>query len=486
MARVCDFRTQGFPFDERNPGGWARPCGTSYHDGCIVAGEPFKTRLGGVRGLSYPINMPFPHFTCECCQVRSALGRELRYRNGNDLALLLLERVRMIDISCAWKQSTLTTYGPAVRYIQRFEKRHGIAALTPTALVRPPVSPALGLQYSQLQYSVEQMAKIATQTSGAPKTFQTTRRLRSAASAWYNMDMQHSYPLQAVREVKSKRAVRVLDTVPTETLAMTLGSGGMARRMGTQSKPSWALKPVHIAYMDAKFDEMYQAATTAAGRHEVATAATVNLIGYLGWLRGGEIFGMKANEVSVTRPVDGPTMDLPPGVGAISCRLKPDTKSDPTITADVIMAFTTVTGLSLGLWLDRLSQHDPVIPGLLLSTPARPRWTSRYFRVKYAWPLLERMRVEENEPTLRCFSDKKGHRIRDKVWGMHSWRRAGRSACQRPVRPGEIRIPHQRIAKGSEVTEHGRWRSRHQGEAMEVHYDQWDAFQRVCITLFCM
>lgn len=479
---VCDFRNQGFSFsavtDRR-----ARPCGVRYHAQCIRAGAPFTTRLANDTGLVFPHAMDHPHFICECCQVRAAVGREIRH-TGTDTALLMLERMRMIDVACAWKNSTLKKYGPLVRRIRRFEQWSGIKTLVPTVLNRPPVIPALGIQYASLQYSIQNAQGIDTQIKGAPKTFQTVRSLRSAASTWYNFDLQQSYPDEAVRNDK-RRASRVLGTVPTDTLAFSFGAGGMSRRMGTQSKPSYALSRVHIAYLDAHFETAYQDASSNEERLEIGTAGCANLLHWLGWLRGGEVFNMSRDDVKITLPVDGPTLALPEGFGAVECNLGPDTKSDPTAIADVLIAFETISGLSLGRWLLRVLDHAPALPGHLLSTAANFKWTSSYFRHKYAWPLLEQQRLE-GEPTLQHFSDQPGNRIRDKVWGMHSWRRGGRSDSQRPPRPGEVFHPLQRIATGPEVTEHGRWRHRYKGEAMEVHYRAWDVFQRIGITLFCM
>jgi hypothetical protein len=50
LQHLCRFAMTGFELD-----GWEfLPCGTTYHLGCIRVGEPFRTRLGGNRGLSYP------------------------------------------------------------------------------------------------------------------------------------------------------------------------------------------------------------------------------------------------------------------------------------------------------------------------------------------------------------------------------------------------------------------------------------------------
>jgi hypothetical protein len=77
----------------------------------------------------------------------------------------------------------------------------------------------------------------------------------------------------------------------------------------------------------------------------------------MSWLHGGEVFGIKESDVNITEPQIGPTQGLPPGIGAIKFQLLlPETKLDATLTADVVIAFTTLLlGLSLGTWLGRLS-----------------------------------------------------------------------------------------------------------------------------------
>ena len=455
----------------------ARLCGVSYHTECIRVGAPFTTRLPNGRGLSYPRKVPIPHFICECCQVRGLLQREL-LRTGRDTTLLMLERMRMIDVVGNWKYSTLAQYAPALRNLQTFERWSGIPTLTPTRLERPPVSPFFGLAYAQIRNTIPHPG------ADTGPSFNSSRKLRSAASMWYNMDLQMCHPTQAVRDHK-RRSVLTLGTVPTDSMAYTFLNGGMARRMGTATRPSWALSHVQIAYIDTRLEELYTSATSLAARHEIVVAASVNLTAWLGWLRGSEVFGLLQTDIKVTTPANGIYLGLATGVGVLELRLAPDTKSDPTRTADVVIAYTTATGLSLGKWITRLLQFPCMPSGLVFSTTTRRVWSSSYFRLEYAVPLLEELRMA-GEPTLQVFSDREGHRILDKVWSMHSWRRGGRSKATKRARAGDPTPPGARRASNDEVSEHGRWRQRFRAEAMEVHYNEWDVVDRISITLFCM
>ena len=259
----------------------------------------------------------------------------------------------------------------------------------------------------------------------------------------------------------------------------------MARRMGTETRQSWALSHVHIAYLDHRLEEAYQRATTLEGRHEITCAGAANLMAYLGWLRSGELFQGDLEDLTLTPPNEGPNRGLPFGVGAVEFNLGLETKSDACRTADVIMAWESLSGLSMGRWLLRLTDFVPHIGNKLFSTRLKPTWTSRHFREQFAYPLLEQMQ-QEGEPTLKVFTFIQGKRIRDKVYSMHSWRRGGQSRVSRQARHNEPHPLGARVATPQEVYEHGRWRKKGRSEDMPSNYNQWDLADRLSISLFYM
>jgi hypothetical protein len=55
------------------------------------------------------------HFICEACTVMAVLGRELTCMSG-DMQLLMLERMRLVDMAHAWAFSTLQV---TARYLGR-------------------------------------------------------------------------------------------------------------------------------------------------------------------------------------------------------------------------------------------------------------------------------------------------------------------------------------------------------------------------------
>jgi hypothetical protein len=475
-VHVCTFRTVGFPFLDTDTTLWALPCGVAYHGNCVRAGPPFHTRLENNKGLILP-SVKRPHFICESCTVRAELKRELR-RTDPDIHLLMFERMRMIDSLNWWQLKTLKQYGPHFRYLEGFGKFYGVGTLVASPLTRPPVTPAIPIIWSLLNYSLR------VNKEGDRIKNNTVRAIKSAASVFYAIDLQNAFPRQVLRD--SQRRGQVMTRVsPTDEMGTTFCSKGMARRMGTETKPSWAVSHVHVAYIDKQLDAAYKATTNEEDLHELACAGSVNLMAYLGWLRSGELFGADRIDFTLTQPDNVPTRGIPLGVGAVELNLAAETKSDPCQTADVIMAWETLSGLSVGKWLERLFLFPPQDGCSLFSTQTQPSWDSKYFREQCAWPLLEEMR-RGGEPSLKCFSTRVGGRIRDKLYSLHSWRRAGRSRVSRPPRHNEPNPPGTREASGYEVYEHGRWRRQGASEDMPAHYNQWALPDRLAVTLLCM
>jgi hypothetical protein len=301
---------------------------------------------------------------------------------------------------------------------------------------------------------------------------------------YYMVDALLARPSQAM---KVKNRVSFFPHVlPPDAAMMTFATKGMERRLGHSSQPSWALSYVHIKWLDDQFESAWRRARSESERHDIVIAGTANLLAYLGWLRGGEIFEASPDDVTVTPPVAGPTRGLPPQVGAVEFNLLPETKSDPCRVADIVIAYETLSGFSLGRWMDRLLTFEPARAGRLFSSRRYPVWTSRIFRTEFAWPLLELMR-RSGEPSLAPFTDAPGGRIQDLIWSIHSWRRAGRSRVSRGTRHNEPNPPGTRRATSAEIYEHARWEAVQQrrSEDMAAHYNQWELIDRLAITFHC-
>lgn len=470
---LCVFASSGFDVD----GQVFLPCGTTYHIGCICVGEPFRTRLPAGRGLSFPKVSIAPSFICEACTVRAQVGTELGMVGGH-LTLLMLERMRLIDQANAWSPSSHAVYQGGLRRLLRFQTNYGVPILRPTPLLRPPRFPSIGMMWAQQHYAI-QTPKGRHSQSQDRVLCQTARVVRSGGSQFFAWDRQIAYPDRAMRDVN--RRVFLSDGVnPSDEMGYALMTTGMARRMGDQSKPPYALCLSQVHWVMRHLDSLWSRCVDPLGRREIAAAAVAHLLAWLGWLRSAELFSLQWSAVKITRPALGPSVGLALGVGAIELRLLPETKSNRTKIADVVISYVTASGLVPGLWLERLRSlwlptlgDSPLIRG----SSGAP-WTSLYFRTHHVYVWLLQLRAE-GDPFLQAFTDSPGNRIADKYYSMGSYRRGGRSSCTKRIN-GTLK------ATDIEVYEHGRWAHKLSKESMPARYNEFGLEDRVQITLLCM
>jgi hypothetical protein len=410
--------------------------------------------------------------------------RELGW-NAKVVVLLMLERMRQIDVLNAWASNTFKKYGPYLRWMRHFGDRFGVDPLKVEPLVKPPDLAAIPLVWAELMYSLR--TSVGRDGERRRVLYNTVRGLRSAAAWYHSMHLSYTYPGRVMRD-RFRRGMVMEYVSPTEEALTALSHSGMARHMGTFAKKSWALAPNHIHWIDKGLASLYKQAEQRGDRqelHDIACAGVINLAAYLGWERSSDIFSTALEAIEVAPPKDRAIHNLPPGVEAVEHTLLASTKSDLTLVADVVIAYTTLSGLSLGMWVERLQGFTPKDPELLFSTARTTMWTSRYFREHYAIPILELHR-RKGEPTLSMFSDVRGNRLIDKIYAIHLWRRAGRSKLSRVPRHDEPRPKGSRKASPKEVYEHGRWEKKQDNEYMPRRYNQWDLSDRICVSYFCV
>ena len=446
-------------------------------------GPPFTTRLRHMEGLAFPPVHEWSHFVCEACTVRAILGRELQ-DEGRDVALLMLERMRLIDMAHHWRAASHKQYQPLLRQLRHFGSKFDLPILYREPLSSPPVTEDIVLMWAH-EYSSLQPKQVSAKRPGAdlPKTYGVLKNLRSAASYYHAWNAMIAHPDTAYLDPRSGKISLQQGVRVTDSLAFTFFSSGMGTRLGTETRSSVALLPRHVVSLDTWLDDQYHREPNEARRHQWALAGLANVGLWTTWARATEFLSLRWCDIETTAPARGPDRELPLGIGVVDLTLLPATKASRTKTTDLAIAYTCASGLSLGKWFVRArTTRRPTVPRTapIFRTHDGCVWTSHYFRHTFLYPHLHRLRLA-GDPALRPYDGSSpDNTIEAKFWSLHSYRRGGRTSVSRR-HPGTVRK-----ATPDEVNEHGRWAKKRESLDMPTLYAEWTLVQRLAITQLCM
>ena len=469
----CSFASGGFHLGGR----YFVPCFSGYHPSCIRAGSPFSSRRQEGKDLVFPKVEYWPNYVCELCMVRAQLGRELGH--AGDRWLMQLERVRMLDMAHSTAPSTLAGYQSQLRKVKRFEDCHpGLRVLRTSHLLSPPVGPGITLAWTELHTSVQVLPARGSWETRTP-VFNSVRQIRSAVSNYLSWDLIQTCP---DTNYFDRRRHHVGPCKVTDTGGYTLFSKGLSHRIGNNPRQSTALLGRHVCGLDNWLDEEYARSNHLPDKLSWTLAGLANVILWLGWLRGGEAFGINQKDVRLILPRDGPAHDLPERVGAILIRMIED-KTHKDYEFDVVISFRCRTGLCAGKWLRRaqaLGLWDPSVNAPLFRHPSGKPWTSYFYRHRYLYPGLRLLR-ERGDPFLARFDGSQPHLSFDYAfWSLHCYRRGARTHCQR----SQPDRKHTKATK-AQVYEHARWHMKAGSEDIDVTYRAWTLYDKLRITLLC-
>jgi hypothetical protein len=342
----------------------------------------------------------------------------------------MLERVRMVDISNRWAASTLSKGYQSKYYVcLEFDRTFYTTSLLATRPSHTPCSPYSNpLMWTQEWYMLfpadwRQENPLRKRNS----TFGTGRGLRSAALHFWILDLLYTHPENLTTGFKDRLAF-VERCSPTDELGYTYFTEGLRRRVGDHPNPSTVLQDHHIHWLNRYFQSLYQQASKRHQWLDAAHAGVTHLMSYLGWLRALETFRMRWSDLTVVRPEDGPTIGLPPMLGAILMTLLEQTKSSQHATADVVVACITYSGLSLGNWLALLAADLPSgeteSNAFVLCKSNGSAWTSHLYRHKFLYPALYACQAS-GDPFLRQFNGIDRPTIPMAFWSFNTQRRTG-------------------------------------------------------------
>jgi hypothetical protein len=397
------------------------------------------------------------------------------------LSLLALERMRLIDLAHSWAQSTLKKNVTHLHFYSNFLHKFGIPPHGPFSVTSPPVDPSIPLfwciEYKAIQRSPRsRTGKVA---------FNSLRGLRSALASYTFLSTALFCPSDTILD-DSRRLLGFSSVSPTDNIASHLVAKGLSVRLGNVTKPSKVLYATHIHWNHSyRLKQLSDPSLSLQQKYSIVAAECVELLGYLGWLRSSECFHLKRGDIRLLAPFDYAAYGFPPGVGAVLLQLLPETKSSRTLQADVVLAWSTSSGLHVGRWmslllnlLERLGFNQPTDP-LFQNLLSNQVWDSQFYRHQHLFPLLSLQR-SAGDPYLSRFDGSPGNGFVDNFTMFHLYRRSGRSHCQRQ------RTGCCRAATNMEIHTHGRWRMVNRGrEPVSVHYYEPSLEDRVYITLLC-
>jgi hypothetical protein len=418
---------------------------------------------------------------CECCTVRAILDRELYGKE--DWKLLCLERIHILDLAHFWSAGTHVQYQPWLL------STPSTTSLAITESFGRGLFAALRWVSKSLYNGFRRL--IASDNLGPRMENSSTSPLRPSGqfarpppssmpggglitSPTSHFDQQHRLIFQASR--------------PTDGIGATLFAGGMCSRIGEDSKPSMPLVDAHVRFLMTDLDNRYRQARGRASRREIALAGLAMLCLWLGWLRSKECFLLRWQDFDLVEPAHGPTLGLPRNCGLVRLLLGPETKSSRTRTANVPIAYTTLSGYSIGLWFHR-ARHSCGLGTrwrssreLVFQDADGTPWTSFFLRHTFLYPSLYQCQAR-GDPTLKVCTDVPGQTIEAKFWSLHCFRRG---ACSQVSRGGQRQLFRFRKATTVQIYEHARWHFRRLNERIDVRYRKWTLLERLQLTLFSM
>ena len=463
-----------------------RPCKVLYHSTCIKVGPPFKSRhFGkGTNGLQYPpcaTNLPF---ICELCTTRTQIGRELDPHLPSDWQLLRLERMRMIDSAHAWAPRTLQNACRTVQRIDNFFTSYDLPSvhhqLHLPSLPHPPLNISIPLFWSMEHHT----STPSSRSQGLTPTWNTSRAQRSALSLYSAWTAAFCYPADHYRD-GDNRVLSSPSISPSDNILSRFTASGLGSRLGTESRPSQALTYQHLTWNQQYRRNLLRSCTSLLATYDLVAAQCVELIAWLGWLRASELFNLRMDDIELVSPDKGIIYGLPPHVGAVLLQLLPSTKSSRNKQVDVVISWTTASGLSLGRWLSKLFHIIHRLgwgssSGFLFrSHSPSSKWTSHYFRTNHLYPLLH-LQYLEGDVTLRHINTTSSSDIPYHFYSMHSYRRGAETF------PTRKRAGCKRKATLTERINHGRWRIKNTDrEDMPTHYSGPSIEDRIFLSLLC-
>lgn len=195
--------------------------------------------------------------------------------------------------------------------------------------------------------------------------FMSMRLLRSASVSFNTFLVALLNPQFHYRD-KSNRLLQSSTVAPQENVASQLFLLGLAARIGTESAKGTLLLHRHFIWNQHHREKLLHKTQDIHQRYLIISAQCIEFLGYLGFFRSAEVFGLWLEDVTLVPPSLGSHYDLPVGVGMVGFYLFSSTKSSQTAQVDLVLPWGTSGGFCIGLWFSRLLRILPKFSGVVV------------------------------------------------------------------------------------------------------------------------
>ena len=285
-------------------------------------------------------------FQCDKCIGRMLVGRTLIPGDRKDDLLACC--IRRANLDALWSRETSTVLANT-RHLRQLLETWELVGI-------PPPMPALGpFPMTDVQGFGVAISMLLRSLNpgkyGDYTQFATIRKERSCFNNYYHASAVGS---KAMATLGQDTAKAFLTNCPTQSLWFERFAKGCLYRMGEVVKQDLAISIGVMHALMKLFEVEWTQVTDAAVKSELASIALYCVIAFCGSFRGHEVFlvdlfGLLKYEESLSKAGDRSHCVIP-----LLGKYKGETGERYHLTP---LAYTTKTGLQLGLWVSRVCMH---------------------------------------------------------------------------------------------------------------------------------
>jgi hypothetical protein len=163
----------------------------------------------------------------ESLRSGGVLGRELTWTSV-DMQLLMLERMRLVDMAHAWGLSNLQGTARYLGRLRNFGQKYGIELFPKVQITQPPRSAVISLLLGVLEYTLQ-----TSQKFGEGIKYNNAMSLQSAASIYHLWEKMLQFPGHMYRD-RDNNVIGASPPADLETASATIRRSSLSWPRGLQ------------------------------------------------------------------------------------------------------------------------------------------------------------------------------------------------------------------------------------------------------------